>query len=335
MRASVRLLSLVVVAGLVLVGCGSDDEPAAGGPSTSASAADATTTTGAPVDVASLGPEELAAAICATDGEGGEGEAQGQVQNPTLGELSGRVASAKNPGVLWAHNDSGGEPVAYAIGPDGADLGVWDVAGAEAVDWEEMAGWYDAEADEHHLFFADIGDNNQVRDSVTIYGVPEPTVDPAAGVAGGTTDRAEVYELTYADGSHDAEAFFVEPASGDFYVLTKGWGTGISQVFRAADPRPGRAIEMEKVGTVDLKAVGSYATAADADARVIVVRTYDEVVVWPVVGTVAESLAAAPCTGPSADEAQGEAIALAPDGTGYVTISEGQHSFVNWFPFTG
>jgi hypothetical protein len=325
----VRLLPVVLVVGLVLAGCGGDDEPAAAPDTTTTIADPDGTTTAAPVDPASLGPDELAAALCASDGEGFEGEVRGRVQNPALDELSGLVASAQNPGVLWANNDSGGAPAVYAIGPDGTDLGVWDVTGADAVDWEELAGWYDAAADEHLLFFADIGDNNQARDSVTIYAVPEPTVEPGAAT-GGSTEPAEMYELTYADGSHDAETFFVEPESGDFYVLTKGWGTGISQVFRANDPRPGAATEMEEVGTVDLKAVGSYATAGDAN-RVIVVRTYEEVVVWPLDGTVAESLAAAPCTGPSAEEGQGEAIALAPDGSGYYTISEGRHPPIHWF----
>ena len=57
---------------------------------------------------------------------------------PALVEASGLVASRAQPGLLWAHNDSGGAPEVFAIGEDGSDRG-WSVAGAAARDWEDMA----------------------------------------------------------------------------------------------------------------------------------------------------------------------------------------------------
>src|SRR5690606_32656767 len=101
---------------------------------------------------------------------------------------------ALNPGILWAHNDSSGEPVVYALGTDGSDQGEWQVTGAEARDWEEMAAWYDAEADEHHLYLADIGDNQSRRESVDVYRVTEPVVD---GSGGGATETAARYRMEY------------------------------------------------------------------------------------------------------------------------------------------
>lgn len=328
------LAALLAVLALFAVGpaCGSDDDGAAAPTTTDAqpSAGGSTAATAAPPDPSSLGPVDLAESVCALAGEGDEGEVVGRVQNPTLVETSGIVASAAHPGTLWAHNDSGGEPVIYAVGTDGSDRGVWEVTGAEARDWEEIAGWYDADADEHHLYLADIGDNASQRDDVQVYEVPEP--DVATG--GGATAPAREYRLRYPDGAHDAETFFVDPATGDWYVLTKGWGTGISQVFRAADPTVGGTTTLEDTGvTVNLKELGSYATAGDADG-IVVVRTYDEVVVWPLEGEVTDALAAPGCAGPSADEPQGEAVAIAPDRTGYYTISEGPGAPIHWFPFT-
>jgi hypothetical protein len=320
-------VGLGLVVGLVLATACTSDDPDTASDRTTTSVVEAQRSV--PPEPTTVAPSDLAAAICENDVAG---EQLGTVQNPELVEISGVVAGALDPGFLWAHNDSGGDPAIYAVGTDGADLGRWDVAGAEARDWEEMAGWYDAEADEHHLYLADIGDNASERASITVYRVPEPTVPDSGG--GGTTEAAEAYELVYPDGAHDAEAFFVDPASGDWYILTKAWGTGVSQVFRASDPVAGDTTTLEDTGlAVDLAAFGSLATAADAGG-VVVVRTYAGVAVWALDGSPVDALGAAPCPGPSADETQGEAIALSPDATGYYTISEGAGAPIWWFPFS-
>lgn len=329
---SFAIVACLTVAAVLAAACGGPSgEPG----SSSGGEADASTTTD-PADTSTTTtadpvPADLASRVCAS---GDTGEELGRVQNPTLVEVSGLVASEANPGVLWTHNDSGGEPAIYAVGTDGTDLGVWDVAGAEARDWEEMAGWYDADADEHYLYLADIGDNASQRESITVYRVPEPAVVAAAGTGGGTTSAAVAYELVYPDGPHDAETFFVDPTTGDWYLLTKGWGTGLSQVFRMSAPAAGATTTLEDVGvTVDFKELGSYATAGDANG-VLVVRTYDEVAVWALDGSPVDALADEPCTGPSADEAQGEAIAIAPDRSGYYTVSEGSNAPILWFAFS-
>ena len=48
---------------------------------------------------------------------------QGEVKNPAINEASGIVASRKNPGVLWTHNDSGNDAKIYAISTSGETLG--------------------------------------------------------------------------------------------------------------------------------------------------------------------------------------------------------------------
>ena len=55
---------------------------------------------------------------------GAEVDATGTVANVALNEASGLVASRTNPGVLWSHNDGGERPGVFALGLDGADLGV-------------------------------------------------------------------------------------------------------------------------------------------------------------------------------------------------------------------
>ncbi|MDZ7733334.1 MAG: hypothetical protein U5R31_09670 [Acidimicrobiia bacterium] len=255
------LLALFVVALWPLAACSSDGgdvgasattekATTSGPPPTSTT----TTATGPPVDPSALEADALADLVCRSAGS----QELGRVQDPDLIEISGLVASAKNADVLWAHNDSGGEATVHALGTDGSDQGSWTLAGAEARDWEDLAGWYDPASDRHWLHVADIGDNGQQRESVTVHRFEEPVVDGG----GGSTVTAREVELTYPDGPHDAEVFFVDPSSGDWYVLTKGWGTGISQVFRTPAPTGATAV-LEPAGTVDLRDHGSYATGGE------------------------------------------------------------------------
>jgi len=104
--------------------------PTSPGSSTSTTAPETTTTT-AP------GPT-LAPGTTACDPYETIGVA-GTVASPDLVEASGMAASRTSPGVLWAHNDSRDGARVYALGSDGADLGGFDIAGALAFDWEDMA----------------------------------------------------------------------------------------------------------------------------------------------------------------------------------------------------
>jgi hypothetical protein len=135
--------------------------------------------------------------------------------------------------VLWTHNDSGDRPRVLAVDRAGALLADVAIAGAEAVDWEDIAigpaapgGAGDA------LYIADTGDNDGVRPEVVVYRVREP--DPAAG-GPGTSAPAQRLALRYPDGAHDAEALLVDPAGGALVVVTKSFG-GESGVYVATRP---------------------------------------------------------------------------------------------------
>src|SRR5262245_57245123 len=56
-----------------------------------------------------------------------------------LAESSGLVVSRAQPGVYWSHNDSGDGPNLYAIDATGQLLATFNVADAEARDWEDMS----------------------------------------------------------------------------------------------------------------------------------------------------------------------------------------------------
>ena len=99
---------------------------------------------------------------------------------PALVETSGIAESRENDGLIWAHNDSGGNPELFAVGMDGSDHGRWAVPGAQAVDWEDMARGHGDEGVDR-LYMADIGDNSAQRANVVVYRGTEPEVPAGRG----------------------------------------------------------------------------------------------------------------------------------------------------------
>jgi len=253
------------------------------------------------------------------------------VASPTLTEISGLVASRAHEAVLWALDDSGGAAAVSAIrGDDGADLGTWTLAGVTNLDWEDLAIGSGPDGD--LLYVADIGDNLRSRTDVRVHRVREP--DPTDG--SGEIAEVDTLVFTYPDGPHDAESLFIDPESGDLVIVTKNWDGGPAGIYRApGDLTTGTSTVLEAVGSVDLRSFGQLATGADisADGSVIALRTYGSVLLWwrQDGATVAETMGGGPCEAPTVNEAQGETVAIQPDGGGYVTVSEGANPPVNAF----
>jgi hypothetical protein len=126
-------------------------------------------------------------------------------------------------GVLWTHNDSDA-PVLYRIDRSGRAAPV-TVAGADVRDWEDLAagpcpGFAEATAGEGCLFIADIGDNQESRERITIYEVPVPSAENMS------TKTAIAIHARYPDRPHDAEALLVSGSaqlklSPTIFVVTK------------------------------------------------------------------------------------------------------------------
>jgi hypothetical protein len=260
----------------------------------------------------------------------------GQVATPALTETSGIAASTTNAGVLWAHNDSGDTARVFAMTSSGAHLGSFALDGAAAIDWEDMAIGPGPLPGSRYLYVGDLGDNQRVRASVVVYRVPEPGIDPQQPPGDGQTLAGVVaLELRYPDGAHDAEALLVDPATGDLVIVTKE-ASGQAGVYTHPAGATGETLSRQ-----DPLVLGSgvLVTGGDVspDGESVVLRTYTSVLVFPRPAgrPLHEALAASRCTGASAAEQQGEAIAITADSRGYVTISEGTQPPVNRFEITG
>jgi hypothetical protein len=251
----------------------------------------------------------------------------------SLNEVSGMAHSRANRDVFWVHNDSGDRPRAYAVGRSGSLLGTYLLSGATAVDWEDMAIG-PAPGGASYLYLADIGDNLGRRRSVRIYRVLEPRVDSSRVDVHATLTGVTSYEFVYDDGPRDAEAFMVDPLTGDFYVVSK-WESSGSRLYRAAAPSATGINTFTHVGTFPFH----FTTAGDisADGLQVLIRRYSDDTINPLTPpatsasywrradaktSLVDLLAQPGTTVPLAREPQGEAIAFDADGRGFYTTGE-------------
>jgi len=309
----------LAAAGLVFAGCSGDD----GGSSTADTTTSVVTTTTVPAPSA----EEMAAAVCAARPVPG----RQRLAEPELNELSGIVALDSG---LWAHNDSGDEARVFRLDEAGATQAVVRLEGVQAFDWEDMTGAGPAAGE---LFVGDIGDNEGIRNEVTVlrFAVPEP---PPVGEVTIPAGDIQTITLRYPDGPRDAETLLVDPATRDIVIVHKRFG-GASEVYQApeADWADGEA-ELERIGIVEVGDTPLDATTAGdvgADGQVVALRTYAAVLVFP--RDEDQSLAEAlvenePCDAPTRLEVQGEAITFTEEG--YLTVSEGDRPRINRFAVT-
>ncbi len=261
-----------------------------------------------------VGDDTSAASSAGPCAQYGDPVAFGPVADGGLDELSGLVASRQSPDVLWAHEDSGGEPVLYALSTDGTTLGELRLDGVENSDWEDLAlarcgaAWC--------LYVGDIGNNGRNRDTLAIHVVQEPSLD---GWDGASTVTPFTRTFRYPEGAEDAEALAVT-ADGTALVLSKR-DDGTSTVYRL----PEGAETLVAIGTVVTGAaddgLAAQVTGADLweDERgsTLLVRTYFRL--YEV--ALNDGVVGAPRTLVPVLEPQGESVAWDPSG-GFWQVSE-------------
>jgi hypothetical protein len=288
-------------------------------------------------------PLVLAACACAgpADSPYTAGQLVCRFQDPRIRESSGLAASSRSDDYFFTHNDSGNEPLLFAVNRKGETVACWRVEGAANLDWEDMARGPD-EAGKPALYLGDIGDNLTIRALITVYRVPEPQPDPAHPGLQGTTPRAARFDLKYEDGAHDAETLMVHPRTGQLFVVTKSEkGSGVY-----AAPLPLRKEGpnlLRKVASIDFAALATSSGAGGAgmsrtatggdiapDVTPVVVRTYTDAWEWKVEnGEVARAFQAAPVRIALPASPGGEAIAYRRDGRGLLLSCEGVNAPVH------
>ena len=157
----------------------------------------------------------------------------GHIKIDDLKESSG-LAASECQDVLWTHNDSGNDALIFGIGTDARPLGTWRVENAQNIDWESIASYKGSDG-KCSLVIGDIGNNDETRDQLDVYRVPEPIVSPESARSSSAnplvTEPAAAMTFRYPDGNNNAETLLVHPRTGDIYVVTKK-ESGPAGVFR-------------------------------------------------------------------------------------------------------
>ncbi len=171
-------------------------------------------------------------------------------------ELSGLAPSVRHKGVLWAINDSGNDPVLYAIDASDCRIKGRHTLTSPNTDWEALASGRNA-AGQPVLWVGDIGDNLAARSSVAVLEVPEPDL-------GVTSGSALIHRYTYPGGPRDAEALMADRDGSHLFVIAKS----------ASGPMYRIQVTTKKVRARKLTTTVPFATDAASSNRGYAIRDY-------------------------------------------------------------
>jgi hypothetical protein len=210
-------------------------------------------------------------------------------------------------GLLWTHNDSDA-PVLYSIDASGRPRAV-TVAGADVRDWEDLGSARCG--DETCLYIADIGDNQESRERITIYEVRVP--EPGST----TTKPATAIHARYPDGSHDAEALVVTRNAGIF-LITKETSPRVYTVAASQNPGETGTLRLFRTLTGMSRITGA---AVSRDERWVALRSNRALFLYTLEAFVNGGEPARIDLRPF-DEPQGEGVTFGSDADLYL-VSEG------------
>ena len=136
-------------------------------------------------------------------------------------------------GRLWTHNDSGGKPILYAL-----DTTTFEVVQKLTLKNVKNKDWEDVCTDGEKVYVGDFGNNKGSRKNLRIFTFPLSDI-PMEGDTTLVVDSIKFHfgdqtDFNYVKHEHDfdCEAMF---ATEDYlYLLSKGWATGTTRLYRLA-----------------------------------------------------------------------------------------------------
>ena len=258
-----------------------------------------------------------------------------------LVENSAAAMSMTQPGIFFTINDSGNEPLLFALDTTGKDRGVWRITNANNVDWEAASvGRCSAGAAAWCVYIGDVGDNEAQHQSRKIYRVAEPrALEPGSGHRDSLV--AERLTFEYPNGPQDVESMYVS-RNGDVFLIAKRPRLDAAQrplpalVYRLparAWAEKGRVVAelVDSLPIVPGSAPFRVITdaALSADAKHLAVRTYMQLYIFATdsaTGRVTHEIAPALCNLLTIDEVQGEGVTWADNRGRFVFTTEGQRA---------
>ncbi|MFD0763684.1 hypothetical protein ACFQZI_02380 [Mucilaginibacter lutimaris] len=259
-----------------------------------------------------------------------------------MDETSGLVASALNPDIYYAHNDSGDTSRFFAMTPDGKLKTTIFFTGDKKErfgvrDCEDIAVGPGPVKGKSYVYIGDIGDNGSIRKFITVYRAEERK---AWGIDSLANITPVPVNLKYPDGAKDAEAMTIDPIEKLLYIITKR-GDSVGVYTSPLKYNANDTLTLTFRGKLFFSGIKPFKwiTAADvsADGKQILVKSYEKVYYWQrqTGHPIWQVLKTAPRELVYKQEKQGEAIAFTPDGKGYYTTSEGVYAPIYYYKIPG
>lgn len=230
-------------------------------------------------------------------------------------EASGIADSKRNPGFIWVQQDSDNPTDLALLSHKGEFLKKIFLKDTRNRDWEDLQLAPGPDPSLQYIYLGDIGDNGRIFGNYFFYRFPEP--DKQAD----TVFNIDKISFKYPDGSHDAEAFIVEPETRDIYIITKQEPQSSIYILKY----PYSTSDINVVSFVGKLTYNNVVSAAlQPDGKGVAVKTYFNMQYYARqagenLGTVLQKSFIPMLYIP---EMQGEAITFTLDSKGYYTLSE-------------
>jgi len=263
------------------------------------------------------------------------------IKNPALDEASGLVASRKNKGIMYSHNDSDGNATIHILDTNGRYLGRIVLDSIIAIDFEDIAIGPSSIHDRDYIYLGDIGNNWNKRKHISIYKFLEPRftrISYGPKVYQIPPEEIVKIELEYPDSPKDFETQLLDPLSNDIYLIEKNWFGRNALMYKFSQPSTFKTgihhLNLTHVG----RTKGWMITSGDvsSDGQKIIIRNYQGA--WLFNRKNNESLdellkRKADCYLLLQIEKQGESISFSHDGSGFYTTSEGRNPPLHGYEF--
>lgn len=141
------------------------------------------------------------------------------IRQTSIDEASGLAPSRRTKDLIWLNNDSGGEPVLYAINTDGTYRGAVRIKGATNYDWEDLASC--EIAGRAYLIAADVGDNLAQRPECVLYVIAEPAAGELHPATELVVEPVRVIRYVYPGGPRDCENIAIDATERAIYLVSK------------------------------------------------------------------------------------------------------------------
>lgn len=249
-----------------------------------------------------------------------------------LEEVSGIAASSNNPGLLWAHNDSGNGPDIFLIDQDLSVRQRYTLEGVGNRDWEDIAVGPGPDSTKNYVYVGEIGDNEAIYQLKYIYRFEEPVLDSIQNQAI-VISEFETISFQLSDQRKDTEAFLIDPKTRDIFVISKREKP--VNVYLIDYPYPtDDTITAKQVMTLPLTQIVSASFSPDGNE--LLMKNYNHIYYWKNTQGLSsiELLKELPKEIPYSIEPQGESITWSTDNSGFFTLSEinkGKKSFLYFY----